>query len=548
MSVEEHSQDVVGRRSKKREIPQGESSSESLSGKGNQLSRGSHSGKENIETNETNLQTHNKGTRRERGAETSQKTKNITETPQVDNTEGTRISSQRLREKLAEKQESATKNQDGTSGTGEGDALEEVTASASAPSKRSKGTALEKVDSTGRENGTRRKTTERSLETKVEQSNQKRDPQSKRTSTEKEEANKVGQGERKKATPPQNTAEENKREPAKKQDNGQYNVARGNSKRGEPTGQVGAERDSEGGSTYEPRKGQAHPTQMSSPRGKTVDKMTRVQQREAIASRAKQREEVAQEQEPPLPPTEEKEVLDESAQKSVDAITNARKRREVGGGVDEEEFLPYQEDSTGDEEDEDDEEEDPYAMLTNKEAVPKKFESDVFAWLQSLVCTLSIVVVLFTFFLHLTRVSGSSMEPTLVDGELHLILSLGYTPQVGDVVIVNKPTITYLEGQSIVKRVIALGGQQVQIDYTNNQVLVDGVAIEEDYTLEPMEPIYGDEGLMEVIVPEGSIFVLGDNRNNSSDSRAMEIGTIDEGYVLGKMVVCLYPFTNMRIL
>lgn len=527
MSPEEHSEDVVGRRRKKREVSDEEAS------------------KGNIETEDKDVQTHKKVTQRETTPQTSQHTKNITETAQVDHSEGTRISSQRLREKLAEKQEHATKNRDINREKCEGNELEGVTEQPLG----GKGTAIEKEDSVRRDIVARRKTTENSSKKNVENSNKKREAQSKRAPLENEEGNNEEQLGRKKATPPQTTIVENKGETSRREkDNGLHNIARGNSKREQPKEQGGAETDSEGGSTKKQREGQQHSEQMSSSNGKMEDKNTRVRQREAIASRARQREGVPQQQEPTVPPTEEKEELDESAQKSVDAITNARKRREVGGALDEEEFLPYQEDSTGDEEEEDDEEEDPYAMLTNKEATPKKFESDVFAWLQSLVCTLSIVVVLFTFFLHLTRVSGSSMEPTLVDGELHLILSLGYTPQVGDVVIINKPTITYLEGQSIVKRVIALGGQQVQIDYANNQVLVDGVAIEEDYTLEAMKAIYGDEGLMEVIVPEGSIFVLGDNRNHSSDSRAMEIGTIDEGYVLGKMVVCLYPFTNMRIL
>lgn len=186
-------------------------------------------------------------------------------------------------------------------------------------------------------------------------------------------------------------------------------------------------------------------------------------------------------------------------------------------------------------------------MLETTQGEPSRLDSDFFNWLQSLLFTMTFAV-LFAFVGGLTRVSGASMDPTLHDGEMLLIWSLGYEAKQGDVVIVNKPTVEYLQGQSIVKRVIALGGQTVLVDYENNQVLVDGVAIDEPYILETMHLVYGSENPEEVLVPEGSVYVLGDNRNNSSDSRLDKIGTIDEGYILGKAVCGIFPVSSWRMI
>lgn len=174
---------------------------------------------------------------------------------------------------------------------------------------------------------------------------------------------------------------------------------------------------------------------------------------------------------------------------------------------------------------------------------------DWFYWLQTLVTAIVCIVLVFTFFGRITRVVGHSMDPTLADGELLLVWSLGYQPQAGDIVVCRKtaePTDTYLHGDAIVKRVIATGGQTVEIDYNNNTVYVDGQPLMEDYTLEEM---YWPEnpGMQETQfqVPEGSVFLMGDNRNGSTDSRHELVGSVDEGYLLGKAVFVLFPFSHM---
>ena len=159
-----------------------------------------------------------------------------------------------------------------------------------------------------------------------------------------------------------------------------------------------------------------------------------------------------------------------------------------------------------------------------------------------------ILVLVFTFFGRLTRVDGNSMDYTLQNNELLLVWSLGYTPQQGDIVVLNKTTATHLGGRAIVKRVIATGGQTVDIDYNTSTVYVDGEPLDEPYLWEPMMDIYGSRGSTHIEVPEGSIFVMGDNRNDSDDSRDNLIGTIDEDYVLGKAFFSIFPFSKFGAL
>ena len=128
-----------------------------------------------------------------------------------------------------------------------------------------------------------------------------------------------------------------------------------------------------------------------------------------------------------------------------------------------------------------------------------------------------------------------------------LVWSLGYEPKQGDIVVLNKTTVEHLGGVAIVKRVIATGGQTVDIDYESNSVYVDGVLLDEPYIREPMDDITADPNRAQTHfeVPEGEIFVMGDNRNNSDDSRDIRIGSIDEDYILGKAVFSLLPFDTI---
>ena len=170
----------------------------------------------------------------------------------------------------------------------------------------------------------------------------------------------------------------------------------------------------------------------------------------------------------------------------------------------------------------------------------------IYYWLQTLVVAVVTIVLLFTFVCRITRVEGGSMLDTLHHGDLLLLWSLGYSPEAGDVVVLNKTddvTTALLGGEAIVKRVIATGGQTVEIDYDEDVVYVDGVALDEPYIRQADMTGIGSQ-IFEV--PEGHVFVMGDNRNASTDGRA--IGTVDEGYIMGKALCILFPFSDMGTL
>lgn len=181
------------------------------------------------------------------------------------------------------------------------------------------------------------------------------------------------------------------------------------------------------------------------------------------------------------------------------------------------------------------------------EQVPAKRDPsaglDLYMNVRVLVGMMAVFVLLFTFVARIIVVSGPSMENTLFERDLILVWSLGYTPRQGDVVVLTQES--YQE-DSIVKRVIAVGGQQVDIDYNSDTVFVDGVPLEEDYTKERMfPPSYGD-GVNHVTVPEGCIFVMGDNRNNSADSRYPAIGIVDARCVIGHGLAVVFPFNRWK--
>ena len=175
------------------------------------------------------------------------------------------------------------------------------------------------------------------------------------------------------------------------------------------------------------------------------------------------------------------------------------------------------------------------------EKAPRSVRSDIYDWLQCIVMAIVICVLFFSFIVRLVDVVGSSMYPTLENGDKILVSNLFYTPKQGDIVVFRKDE--YRE-EPLVKRIIAVEGQTVDILYDGNgygTVYVDGEPLDEPYILEPMVLPYYDRTSFPLTVDEGCLVVMGDNRNRSADSRYASIGQIEESQVIGKVLCILFP-------
>lgn len=166
--------------------------------------------------------------------------------------------------------------------------------------------------------------------------------------------------------------------------------------------------------------------------------------------------------------------------------------------------------------------------------------AELYSVLRDFAVILAVVALLFVFVVRLVGVSGSSMYPTLVNKDYMLLLSnfISDDYKQGDIVVMTVPSYGR---EPLVKRVIATEGQTVDIDFTTGQVFVDDVLLEEDYISEPTWLDYADGLSYPVTVPEGCVFVMGDNRNNSTDSRYAPIGMVDTRRITGKVLCILIP-------
>ena len=163
----------------------------------------------------------------------------------------------------------------------------------------------------------------------------------------------------------------------------------------------------------------------------------------------------------------------------------------------------------------------------------------VLSYFHDLVCLVAGVVLLFSLCFRVVIVSGPSMNNTLIDGDWLLLLgNVLYTePDCGDVIVASKDSFD--DGAPIIKRIIALEGQTVDIDFENGIVYVDGQALVEPYIKTPTTTYEGVN--FPVVVPEGCVFVMGDNRGNSKDSRSPQIGMIDRREILGQALFLFVP-------
>jgi len=164
-------------------------------------------------------------------------------------------------------------------------------------------------------------------------------------------------------------------------------------------------------------------------------------------------------------------------------------------------------------------------------------------WAQSIAFAVIPVVLIFAFFARIIGVVGASMQPTLYENDRVLISDVLYTPKAGDVVVISKRSDMFPD--PIIKRVIATEGQTICFNFATGDVWVDDVLLEENYIAErtglPEDLVSG----VTYEVPENCVFVMGDNRNHSSDSRTSEIGMVDERYILGRVLIQVYPLRKI---
>lgn len=184
------------------------------------------------------------------------------------------------------------------------------------------------------------------------------------------------------------------------------------------------------------------------------------------------------------------------------------------------------------------------SVQENQNNIPEVADSltqSCYDLLHTLILAMSVVFILLTFVFRLVNVDGQSMMDTLFDKDKVLVTNLCYTPECGDVVVIshgqnlNKP---------IIKRVIATEGQSLSIDFSTGNVVVDGAVLDEPY-IKDLTVKQGDAEIPEVI-PEDMVFVMGDNRNHSTDSRFTAVGLINENDIVGKAQFIIYPFDRMK--
>lgn len=170
--------------------------------------------------------------------------------------------------------------------------------------------------------------------------------------------------------------------------------------------------------------------------------------------------------------------------------------------------------------------------------------ANVFDFVSILALAIVAVALSFTFIFRTITVVGSSMYPTLSNGD-RIILTAFYTePKYGDIVVTTQPCEDPIP-DVLVKRVIATEGQTVDIDFVQGIVYVDGAALDEPYIAELTKDREDFSG--PVVVPEGYVFAMGDNRNHSTDSRDSRVGFIREEYILGKALFRMMPFGQFKI-
>lgn len=180
------------------------------------------------------------------------------------------------------------------------------------------------------------------------------------------------------------------------------------------------------------------------------------------------------------------------------------------------------------------------AEIYNSETEPSKASKSVFDWFSSIMASFVIIFLIFAFAFRVVQVSGTSMLQTLKDGDWLIVSNSGGNVEFGDIVVATPPTY---DGGPVIKRVIGVEGDEIYIDFARGEVLVNGKVLDEPYINTPTNLRYDVD--FPVTVPEDCVFLMGDNRNGSLDSRSSLIGIVDEEYVLGRVIFRVFPLNKI---
>ena len=175
------------------------------------------------------------------------------------------------------------------------------------------------------------------------------------------------------------------------------------------------------------------------------------------------------------------------------------------------------------------------------EKEPFNLKKELWEWAKAILVAGVIVFIIFHFIIQVVTVKGESMLPTLEEGDRLIISDLFYTPSYGDIVILSENTGL---DEALVKRIIATEGQTIDIG-ENGEVLINGKQIAEPYIAEIIDDSHHGDQTYPLTVPEGEVFVMGDNRNHSTYSRFSDVGLVDEDEILGRVLFRLLPLSKI---
>ena len=177
-------------------------------------------------------------------------------------------------------------------------------------------------------------------------------------------------------------------------------------------------------------------------------------------------------------------------------------------------------------------------ISTDEKKISKGFLKELYEWTQAIAIAVVLALLINQFVFSIVEVQGASMEPTLNQSERLFVFKSFYKPKNKDIIIVKSEQLN----KYIVKRVIAVGGQTIDINKETGEVFVDGKLQNEPYINEGTNYFVGNADKYPLTVPENHVFVMGDNRGNSMDSRAL--GVFDYDDIMGKALFRIWPFNN----